>query len=154
MRRIAALAVLCALVALPLRAADAPANPSAECCLKGAGAQRTVTNLDNGVKITITGSDPKLAAMIQEETATCPKPGCSKDCPMQAEGVTRTVDKTDTGVVITATSTVPEMVKKLQEHAATQWDKACPHKAGKACAKGQANAPKCPYAKGAAPTQS
>ncbi|MCJ7441883.1 MAG: hypothetical protein MUO25_09935 [Thermoanaerobaculaceae bacterium] len=154
MRRIATAAVLFALIAVPLLAADAPATPSAACCLKSAGAQRTVNNLDNGVKITITGGDPKLAAMIQEETATCPKPGCSKDCPMQAKGVTRTVEKTDTGVVITATASDPEMVKKLQEHSATQWDKDCPHKAGKACAKGQADAPKCPYAKGGAPTQS
>jgi hypothetical protein len=148
MRRIATFAVLFALIAVPLLAADAPATPSAACCLKGAGAQRTVTNLDNGVKIAITGGDPKLAAMIQEETATCPKPGCSKDCPMRAEGVTRTVEKTDAGVVITATAMNPAMVKKLQEHAAAQWDKDCPHKAGKACAKGQASAPKCPHAKG------
>lgn len=154
MKRIATLAVLCALLALPLLAADTPAKPSAACCLKSAGAQRTVTNLDSGVKITITGGDLKLAAMIQEETATCPKPGCSKDCPMRAEGVTRTVEKTDTGVVITATASDPEMVKKLQQHAAIQWDKDCPHKAGKACVKGQADAPKCPYAKGGAPTQS
>jgi hypothetical protein len=154
MRRIATLAVLFALIALPLLATDTPAKPSADCCLKSAGAQRAITNLDNGVKITITGADPKLVAMIQEETAACPKPGCSKDCPMQAEGVTRTIEKTDTGVVITATASNPEMVKKLQEHAAAQWDKACPHKAGKACAKGQAGAPKCPHAKTAAPTES
>jgi anaerobic selenocysteine-containing dehydrogenase len=148
MKRITTLALLCAMAALPLLAADTPAKPSAGCCLKSAGAQRTVANLDNGVKVTITGADPKLAAMIQEETATCPKPGCSKDCPMQAKGVTRTVEKTDTGVVITATASDSEMVKKLQEHAATQWDKDCPHKAGKACAKGQADAPRCPHAKG------
>ena len=154
MKRITTLAVLCAMAALPLLAADTPAKPSAACCLKSAGAQRTVANLDNGVKVTITGADPKLATMIQEETATCPKPGCSKDCPMQAKGVTRTVEKTDTGVVITATASDPEMVKRLQEHAAAQWDKDCPHKAGKACAKGQVNAPKCPYAKGTTPTKS
>jgi hypothetical protein len=154
MRRIATVAVLFALIAMPLLAADAPATPSAACCLKSAGAQRTVTNLENGVKITITGGDPKLAAMIQDETAACPKPGCAKDCPMQAEGVTRTVEKTEAGVVITATASDPEMVKKLQEHAVTQWDKDCPHKAGKACAKDQAGAPKCPHAKPQAPTQS
>ena len=148
MKRLVALTALSLLAALPLLAADTPAKPSAACCLKSAGAQRTVTNLDNGVKITITGGDSKLAAMIQEETATCPKPGCSKGCPMQSKGVTRTVEKTDTGVVITATASDSEMVKKLQEHSATQWDKDCPHKAGKACAKGQGDAPKCPHAKG------
>jgi hypothetical protein len=153
MRRTLTLAVLFALVALPLLAADAPVKPSAACCLKGAGAQRTVTNLDNGVKITITGGDPKLAAMIQDETATCPKPGCSKECPMRAEGVTRTVEKTDTGVVITATASDPVMVKKLQEHAATMWDKDCPHKATKACPKSKAMAD-CPHKQGATASQS
>jgi len=92
--------------------------------------------------------------MIQEETATCPKPGCSQDCPMQAKGVTRTVEKTESGVVITATVSNPELVKKLQEHAATQWDQDCPHKAGKACAKSESGAPKCPHAKSGTPTQS
>jgi hypothetical protein len=120
MRRAATFALLFALIAVPLLAADAPATPAAACCLKSAGARRTITNLDNGVKITITGADPKLVAMIQDETAACPKPGCSKDCPMRAEGVTRTIEKTDTGVVITATSSDPEIIKKLQEHAATQ----------------------------------
>jgi hypothetical protein len=149
MKRLVALTALSLLAALPLVAGDTPqAKAAAACCLKTAGAQRMVTNLDNGVKIAITGGDPKLVAMIQEETATCPKAGCSKECPMQAEGVKRTIEKTDAGVVITATAMDLAMVKKLQEHAASMWDKDCPHKAGKACAKGQAGTPKCPHAKG------
>ncbi len=150
MKRIATFVALSVLVALPLLAADAPTASPAACCLKSAGAQRTVTNLDNGVRIAITGGDSKLVAFIQGETATCPKPGCSTDCPMQAKGVTRTVEKTDKGVVITATAADPGMVKKLQEHAATMWDKDCPHKAAKACAKATSDAPKCPHAKGGA----
>ncbi len=156
MKRFATLTVLFALVALPLVAADTPAKASAACCLKQAGVQRTVTKLDNGVKIAFTSADPKIVVMIQDETATCPKPGCSKDCPMQAEGVTRTVERTDAGVVITATSADPALVAKLQEHAATMWDKDCPHKAAAACSKGKGMAakPACPHATGAAPAQS
>ncbi len=155
MKRLATLTVPLALFALPLLAADTPAKAPAGCCLKAAGAQRTVTNLDNGVKITITGTDPKLVAMIQDETAVCPKPGCSNACPMRAEGVKRTVEKTDAGVVIVATSTDPAMVTKLQRHAAKMWDETCPHAAA-ACprAKGGAGVPACPHAKGASPARS
>ena len=142
--------ILAALVAAPALAADAPAH-AAGCCLKSAGAQHTVANLDNDVRITITSTDPKVAAMIKDETGSCPKPGCAKDCPMQAKGVTRTVEKTDTGVVITATATDPALVKALQEHAATMWAKACPHRAGMG-AHGKAMG-KCPYAKGGATSQ-
>ncbi len=156
MKRFAILTVLLTLVTLPLLAADTPAQPSAPCCLKQAGAQRTVTNLDNGVKITITGADAKLAAMIQEETAACPKPGCPQDCPIQAKGVTRTVEKTENGVVITATSADPATVATLQEHAATMWDRDCPHKAAASCpkAKAMSGQPACPHAKATAPAQS
>ncbi len=155
MKRFVLMIALAALAAAPLMAADA-AKPAAMCCLKDAGAQRTVTNLDNGVKIEIASADPKIVALIQDETATCPKPGCSQSCQMQAKGVTRTVEKTSKGVVITATSSDSAQVKALQEHAATQWDKPCPHKAGKACSKGKGEAHgsetggKCPYAKGGA----
>jgi hypothetical protein len=156
MKRLATLIALCALLALPLLAADTPAKPSAACCLKSAGTQRTVTNLDNGVKITMTAKDPRVAAMIQEHAASCPKddPGC-KDCPMAAEGVNRTVEKTESGVVITATSANPELVKKLQAHAAT-----CGSGNMKGCYKGRAGAQAmgaghaCSYAKNSAMKQS
>jgi len=154
MKRTCLLLVLAAVLAAPVMAADAPAATAAGCCLKASGAQHTVTNLDNGVKITITSTDPKVAAQIKDETATCPKPGCAKDCPMQAKGVTRTVEKTDTGVVITATATDAATVKALQEHAATMSDKACPHRAGMHGAKGKAMGGKCPYAKGSTAQQS
>ncbi len=154
MKRTGLLLVLAALAAAPILAADAPATTAAGCCLKAAGAEHTVTNLDNGVKITITSTDPKVAAQIKDETASCPKPGCAKGCPMQAKGVTRTVEKTDTGVVITATATDAATVKALQEHAATMWEKACPHRAGMHGTSGKAMGGKCPYAKGGAAAQS
>jgi hypothetical protein len=147
MKRLVALTALSLLAALPLVGGDTPqAKSRAACCLKTAGAQRTVTNLDNGVKITCTGSDAKAVAMIQEAAASCSKDKtCCKDCPMAAEGVTRTVEKIENGVVITATSADAAMVKKLQESAA-----ACCSGKMKACCKGGAHAKgaghDCPHA--------
>jgi len=145
MKRFFVLFALTLLAVAPLTAADA-AGPMA--CCKGAGVERTVTNLENGVKVTMTAKDPKAAAMIQEMSASCAKgTPCCKDCPMAAEGVTRTVEKTESGVVITATATNPDLVKKLQAHAVMA--------AGgemKGCCKGKTDAKsgaagKCPYAK-------
>ncbi len=148
MKRLFLMMVLAALVAAPLMAADAAA-PKA--CCKASGVERTVTNLDNGVKVMMTAKDPKAVAMIQEMSATCSNDTpCCKDCPMAAEGVTRTVEKTAAGVTITATATSLELVKKLQEHAATMTAGA----GMKGCCKGKAGAHdaemggKCPYAKG------
>jgi hypothetical protein len=121
MKRLFALTALSLLAALPLVAGDTPqAKSPAACCLKTAGAQRTVANLENGVKITCTASGPRAVAMIQKAAASCSKDKpCCKECPMAAEGVVRTVENIDKGVVITATSPDAEMVKKLQESAAT-----------------------------------
>jgi hypothetical protein len=147
MKRLVALTALSLLAALPVVAGDTPeAKSPAACCLKNAGAQRTVTNLDNGVKITCTASDAKAVAMIQDAAASCSKDKmCCKECPMAAEGVTRTVEKTANGVVITATSSDAAMVKKLQESAA-----ACCSGKMKECCKGGAHAKgagdDCPHA--------
>ena len=149
MKRFQLVIAMAALAAAPLMAADAAA-PMA--CCKAAGVERTVTNLDNGVRVTMTAEDPKTIAMVQEMSAGCcskDKP-CCKDCPMAAEGVTRTVEKTASGVVVTATAANPELVKKLQAHAAAMGA------AGdmKDCCKGKAGANnagmdgKCPHAKG------
>ena len=117
MRKMKKLYMLVALLAVA-GMAFAAENPMAGCCKKMGGVQRTVANIENGVTITMTATDPKVVAMIQEHTATCGKgmAGC-KDCPMHAEGVSRSIAKTATGVVITATATTPELVKKLQAHA-------------------------------------
>jgi len=118
-------------------------------CMKQAGATKTVTNIDNGVKITLASDDPKVVTLVQEETATHPKPGCDADCPMHAEGVTRTIEKTATGVVITVTAADAALAKKLQEHAAAMCDKPCPHKAA-GDGKGKAVGQECPHAKSGA----
>jgi hypothetical protein len=148
MKRFFLMMVLAALVATPLLAADAAGSMA---CCKNAGVERTVTNLDNGVRMTMTAKDPKAVAMIQEMSASCSKDKpCCKDCPMAAEGVTRTVEKTGAGVVITATATNPDLVKKLQAHAATMAAggdmKGCCKGKGDAKASGAAGV--CPHAKG------
>ena len=136
MKRIFLLMVLAALLAAPILAGDPAPAKHAACCSKSTGAERTVANLENGVKITCTASDAKAVALIQEAAASCSKDKtCCKDCPMAAEGVTRTVEKTDKGVVITVTSADAAMVKKLQESAA-----ACCTGKMKACCKGGAHA--------------
>lgn len=107
MKRFLAVLALVTLVAMPALADDHAG------CLKSKGMQRTVSNIDNGVKITMTTSDPKMVPEIQAKAAK----GCGGECPMAAKGVTRSVENTPEGAVVTATSTDPAQVKALQEHA-------------------------------------
>lgn len=110
-----ALKVLALVVALGFAAAT-PLLAGGACCSKDQAVSKQVENLPNGVKITLTSSDPKVVAQIQSKTETCGKEGC-KDCPMHAEGVTRTVEKIENGAVITATSSDAQLVAALQRHA-------------------------------------
>jgi len=134
MKRVLVGVVVMALFAMPMLAGEAG---KAGCC-KAAGVERSVANLDNGVKITITTGDPKMVAHIQEQAGSCSKEGCG-DCPMMSDKVTRTVDKTDNGVVITATSADAAMVKALQTHAAAS---------GQGCARGKTASGGCAHGKG------
>ncbi len=158
MKRLILFVALAALVAAPMMAAPMMGGggpgKTMGCCGKGAGVERSVANLDNGVKITVTAADAKTVAMIQEMAASCPMgTAACKDCPMAAKGVTRAVEKTDKGVVITVTSADAAMVKTLQEHAAT-----CTAGGMAGCCKGKAGAKgmgmTCPYAKNAQAKQS
>jgi hypothetical protein len=122
MKRFFAVLALVTLVAMPALAEDHAG------CMKATGMQRTVSNIDNGVKITMTCTDKKMVAEIQAKAAK----GCAGECPMAAKGVTRTVENTPEGAVVTATSTDPAQVKALQEHAA----KGCTGEhGGKSCCK-------------------
>ena len=134
MKRMVLLVALIALLAVPLVVMAANAAKQMSCCGKAAGVERTVANLDNGVKITLTAKDAKAVTMIQEMAASCGQDkGCCKDCPMMAEGVTRTVEKTADGVAITATATDAKLVKAMQEHAAN-----CGNASMKGCCRGKA----------------
>jgi hypothetical protein len=150
MKRFIALSGLLALLALPAFAGDGKAMG---CCGKQAGIARSVANIDNGVRVTMTATDAKMVAMLQEKSATADSEGCA-DCPLHAKGVTRTVDRTANGIVITATATDAALVATLQKHAASMASMSCGAKAdGKAgcCAKGKAGATGCAHAEKAAP---
>lgn len=101
-------------------------NHGKGCCTGMEGVTKQVTNLDNGVKVTLSAKDPKTVAKLQEHLTGEHGTSCGKDCPMHLEGVTRNVEKTADGVVITATATDAAVVKRLQEHAAKA-EKACSH---------------------------
>ena len=148
MKRLFLVLVLVVFVSVPRRAEEHAG------CRPAPGLQRTVANLDNGVTITLTCSDPKMVAEVQARAAK----GCDSACPLSAGNVTRAVENTADGVVVTATSTDPAVVKALQEHAA----KGCSHgepdgrsrcKHGEG-ATNKAPNPACPLAQGEGATKS
>ncbi len=145
MRRLLLLSVLVALIATPAALAcekhgAMAASMGHECPAAMKGVERTVTNLDNGVRIEMTASDPKLVETLQTHVAAETKEGCSKDCPMANAAWNRVVQKTDKGVVVTLTANSKEEIEKLQTAVATmgkggcmkggEAGAGCPHKAG------------------------
>jgi hypothetical protein len=148
MKRLTVLAVAMVLAALPLAYDNALAGcakaaaAKASCPAAMEGVERSVANLDNGVRVTMNASDPKVIAALQRSVGSGPSDGC-QTCPMHAEGVTRTVENTATGVVVTATSADGDVVKRLQAHGASPASGAgCgPAKSGSCCARSKAQAP-------------
>lgn len=122
------------------------------CCSKDQAVSRQVETLANGVKLTLTSSDPQVVAQLQSKTEACGKEGC-KDCPMHAPGVTRTVEKMANGVVITATASDPQLVAALQKHVAGM-NAGCSKSAakGSCCSKGEAKGSGCAKGTAARPT--
>lgn len=125
-----ALKVLTLVVVFGL-AAGSPLLAGGACCSKDQAVSKQVENLPNGVKITMTSSDPRVVAQMQSKTEACGQEGC-KDCPMHAQGVTRTVEKIANGVVITATASDAQLVAALQKHAASMTTAGCSKSSGKA----------------------
>jgi hypothetical protein len=130
MKRFALALALAAVMAAPVLAE----NAAKSCCAGMEGVTKQVTNLDNGVKITMTSKDAKAVAKLQECMGGQGEKACCKDCPMHDKAVTRNVEKTADGIVITATTADAALAKKLQEHAAA---KGCGHEtaatSGKSC---------------------
>jgi hypothetical protein len=125
MKKVLVLFGAAALLALSVAAGDGKAMG---CCAKQGAVTRSVANIDNGVKVTMTSADATMVAMMHDKAPTCTKGDC-EDCPMHAEGVTRSVENTADGIVVTATATDPTLVARLQAHAA---------KDAASCAKGEA----------------
>jgi len=150
MRKVLALCGTAALLAASAMAGDGKA---AACCASMDSVKRSVSNVDNGVRIVMSATDAKVVAALQEKAPECVKSGCD-GCPMHSEAVTRTVEKTADGVVVTATSTDAAVVATLQKHAAAGAG-ACTRSEAKAagcCAKGKAEAAGCAHGEAAPKT--
>ena len=86
------------------------------------GITKSVSNLDNGVKIVWATKDAALAKQVQESlvaeaAGNCE--GCAANV-MHAEGVERKIENTNDGVVVILTSANTDMVKKVQAFGASQ----------------------------------
>ncbi len=146
MKRFLLLTVLVALIAAPAAlacgkdGAMAASSNGHECPAAMQGVERTVTNLDNGVKIVMTASDPKLVETLQSHVASETKEGCCPDCPMANKAWNRVVENTKDGVVVILTANSKADVTKLQTAVASmgkggcmkggEAGAGCPHKAG------------------------
>ncbi len=71
---------------------------------------REVTNIDNGVEITLTSDNEEAVEFLQNRPEREPK----------NENVTRTIENLDNGIKITITSDDEEEIAKIQEHSKNQ----------------------------------
>ena len=113
-----------------------------ECPASMKGVERTVTNLDNGVRIQMTSADPALVQTLQAKiTSDAKTVGCCGSCILANAAWTRKVESNEKGVVLTLTANSPAEVGKLQaaavdlakggcSHEATAGKGECPHKSG------------------------
>ncbi len=105
-------------------------KPCAGCPCGMEGVTRSVENLDDGARVTLTAKDPETAEKVQKmmDERHPGKCNCAKcKCPMMLEGVERKVEATADGVVMTVTAQDPETVKKIQAHL-TEFAGSGPHK--------------------------
>jgi hypothetical protein len=91
-----------------------------------------VTNLDNGIKVSITSDKPEAVKQIQKHRKDYKCDGL--------KGAKFESKKTDNGAMMTITSKDPEVVKQIQGHQAncmkscqSQSSTACPGKTGGKC---------------------
>lgn len=88
-------------------------------CVKCAtkGVEKTITNLDNGVKILFATQDKASSEQLFKTLQSHEKEivSCKGQCPTKAKGVERQVKMVDGGVLVTVTSPDAEMVEYLQK---------------------------------------
>ncbi|MDQ7007692.1 MAG: hypothetical protein Q9Q40_10695 [Acidobacteriota bacterium] len=88
-------------------------------CVKCAtkNVQKTITNLDNGVKILFATQDPASTQQLFKTLQANQKDivSCKGQCPTKAKGVERQVKMVEGGVLVTVTSPDAEMVQYLQK---------------------------------------
>lgn len=121
----------------------------ADCPMGMKGVEKSVANIDNGVKITLTAKDAEQVKAMQAKFADTTKhEGCA--CPMCAEGVKRQVENTANGVILTVTTTDKDQLAKIQAFAANAGKGECMRHKGEHAAHGDhaaKGAGDCPHAK-------
>ena len=132
MKRFLMLAVLIALVATPAALACGKdgamkASMGHGCPSMMKGVERTVTNIDNGVRIEITSADPALVQTLQTQMAAEGKGSCCKDCVLSNAAWSKKVENTSKGVVLTLTAASKDEVGNLQTKAAAMTKGGCGH---------------------------
>lgn len=152
MKRFLVLSALIALVAVPAVLAcemEASTKTAAghECPAMMKGVERAVTNVDHGVKLELTSSDPAVVRQLQQRMAEHPaSAGCCKECPLANAAWTRKAENVSNGVVLTLTAGSAAEIGKLQQAVEGMAKGECPH-AG-AAGKGE-----CPRKAGAKTTK-
>jgi TusA-related sulfurtransferase len=126
------LAVMALVAASPVLACGEGKGKMAGCPFGMKGVEKTSSNLDNGVTITMKSSDPEKVKALQAAMASEDKDsGCN--CPMHAKNTKRVIENTADGVVLTLTSEDKDQVKALQTFATKNCKGGCPmHKGEKA----------------------
>jgi TusA-related sulfurtransferase len=127
------LAVMALVAASPVLACGEGKGKMAGCPFGMKGVEKSATNLDNGVTITMKSSDPEKVKALQAAIAAEDKEEGGCNCPMHAKNTKRVVENTADGVVLTVTTDDKDQVKTLQTFAAKNCKGGCPmHKGEKA----------------------
>jgi len=131
MKRFLVLSALAAVLAFSAAlACEMEAGMKAEghkCPVSMKGVERTVTNIDNGVRIEITSADPALVQTLQTQMAAEGKGSCCKDCVLSNAAWSKKVENTSKGVVLTVTAASKDEVGDLQTKAASMTKGGCGH---------------------------
>jgi TusA-related sulfurtransferase len=84
-----------------------------------------VSNLNNGVQIVLTATQPDVVKAVQKDAEKYLDGMCKSACPFKRDGVEHRVKKIEKGVVITATAQDAEMVEQLRAYAAKKSGDGC-----------------------------
>ena len=131
MKKLVLVLAIFALAAVAPAVAGCAKHEKADCPMMMKGVERSATNLDNGVVITLTTSDAEQVKALQTKLAEKMEGGCECGCPVHGKDVKRNLENTDNGVKLTVTSDAKEQVKALQTYASKNCSKeGCPHAKG------------------------
>ena len=134
MKRFLALTALIALLAIPAalaceKEAGMKASAGHGCPSSMQGVERTVTIVENGVKMQLTSTDPAVVSHVQKMMASGHEEGCCKDCPLSNAAWTRKAENIENGVVVMLTASSPDEIFKLQTSLTSMAKGGCGHEA-------------------------